>query len=155
MHKKKIALAAIAVGLGGCALAPPPAPLPIAAESLDDYKRGVAKRIAAANAEMYSAPLPAVMKSIVVLEITVDGLGAPLAVSVFRTNGYPALAQRAQQSVAKAAPFAAPAPALLQGAGSVSFLETFLFRDDDFFQLRSLVGDAWKSSTTSLPASTD
>ena len=29
----------------------------------------------------------------------------------------------------------APAPALLHGAGSVSFLETFLFRDDDFFQL--------------------
>jgi len=42
----------------------------------------------------------------------------------------------------------------MQGAGWVSFLETFLFRDDDSFQLRSLVGDAWKSSTTSPPAST-
>ncbi|HEY3074232.1 MAG TPA: hypothetical protein VGJ74_03555 [Burkholderiales bacterium] len=122
---------------------------------MDDYKRGVAKRITAANATSYSAPLPEVMKSIVVLEITVDNLGAPLTVSVLRTNGYPELVQRALQSVAKAAPFAAPDAALLQGAGSISFLETFLFRDDDSFQLRSLVGGAWKSSTTSLPASTD
>ena len=41
--------------------------------------------------------------------------------------------------VVDAAPFAAPEAALLQGDGSVSFLETFLFRDDDSFQLRSLV----------------
>jgi len=78
-----------------------------------------------------------------------------LAVSVFRSNGYPALAQRALDSVARAAPCAAPEPALLQAAGSLSFLETFFFRDDGSFQRRSLVGDAWKSSTTSPPASTD
>jgi hypothetical protein len=42
--------------------------------------------------------------------------------------------------VIDAAPFAAPAPALLQD-DAVSFLETFLFRDDDSFQLRSLVGE--------------
>jgi TonB family protein len=155
MPKKKLASAAIAAWLGGCAIAPPPPPPLSAPQTLNDYKLGVAKRIAAASAGADSAPLPGVMKSIVVLEITVDELGAPLAVSVYRTNGYPQLAQRALQSVAKAAPFAAPAPELMQGARSVSFLETFLFRDDDSFQLRSLVGDAWKSSTTSPPASTD
>ena len=138
MQKKKLASVAIAALLGGCAITPP-APLPSAAQTLDGYKRDVAKRIAAANAESYSAPLPEVMKSIVVLEITVDGLGAPLKLSVYRSNGYPVLAQRALDSVAKAAPFAAPGPTLLQGAGSMSFLETFLFRDDDSFQLRSLV----------------
>jgi len=138
MQKKKLASVAIAALLGGCAITPP-APLPSAAQTLDGYKRDVAKRIAAANAETYSAPLPEVMKSIVVLEITVDGLGAPLKLSVYRSNGYPVLAQRALDSVAKAAPFAAPGPTLLQGAGSMSFLETFLFRDDDSFQLRSLV----------------
>src|SRR2546428_14047854 len=137
MHKK-IVLAAIAAWLGGCAITPP-APLPSAAQTLDGYKRGVAKRIAAANAETYSAPLPEVMKSIVVLEITVDGLGAPLKLSVYRSNGYPVLPQRALDSVAKAAPLSPPGPPLLQGAGSMSFLETFLFRDDDSFQLRSLV----------------
>ena len=138
MQKKKFALAAIAAWLGGCAIVPPPAPA-LLSPTLDDYKRDVAKRIAAANAASYSAPLPEVMKSIVVLEITVDGLGAPLKLSVYRSNGYPVLAQRALDSVAKAAPFAAPGPTLLQGAGSMTFLETFLFRDDDFFQLRSLV----------------
>jgi protein TonB len=152
MHKKKLALAAIVIALGGCAITPPPALPP---QTLDDYKRGVAKRIVAANAATYSAPLPELMKSIVVVEITVDGLGAPLDVSVYRTNGYPELAQRALASVAKAAPFPPPEAALLRGAGGVSFLETFLFRDDDAFQLRSLVGDTWKSSTTSPPASTD
>jgi len=138
MHNKKFALAAVAAFLAGCATAPPPAPA-LLSPTLDDYKRDVAKRIAAANAASYSAPSPEVMKSIVVLEITVDDLGAPLTVSVLRTNGYGELAQRALQSVAKAAPFAAPGPALLQGASSMSFLETFLFRDDDSFQLRSLV----------------
>src|SRR3989442_12687144 len=137
MHKK-IVLAAIAAWLG-CWAITPPAPLPSAAQTLDGYKRDVAKRIAAASAASYSAPLPEVMKSIVVLEITVDDLGTPLTVSVLRTNGYPQLAQRALQSVAKAAPFAAPESALLQGASSMSFLETFPFRDDDSFQLRSLV----------------
>ncbi len=138
MHNKKLALAAVAALLAGCATAPPPAPA-LLSPTLDDYKRDVAKRIAAANAASYSAPLPEVMKSIVVLEITVDDLGAPIVVSVLRSNGYGELAQRALQSVAKAAPFAAPGPELMRGAGSVSFLETFLFRDDDSFQLRSLV----------------
>jgi hypothetical protein len=58
---------------------------------------------------------------------------------VLRSNGYAHLEARALASVAKAAPFTPPAQVLLQGAGSVSFLETFLFRDDDFFQVRSLV----------------
>ena len=81
------------------------------------------------------------MKSIVVLEITLDALGRPLDISLLRSNGYPDLAQRAITSVTTAAPFTAPAPALLQGAASLSFLETFLFRDDDCFQVRSLVED--------------
>jgi TonB family protein len=153
MRKNKLALAAIAALLGGCASAPPPAP--VARQPLDDYKRGVAERIAASNAVSHPAPLPEMLKSVIVLEITVDRAGAPRDVAVYRSNGYPGLAQRALDSVARAAPFAAPEPALLQGADSLTFLETFLFRDDDSFQLRSLVGDAWKSSTTSRPASTD
>jgi hypothetical protein len=140
MHKNKLALAAIAALLGGCASAPPPAP--VARQTLDAYKRGVAERIAASSAASHSGPLPEMLKSVVVLEITVDGLGAPREVAVYRSNGYPALAERALDSVAKAAPFAVPEPALLQGAGSLSFFETFLFRDDDSFQLRSLVEDA-------------
>lgn len=154
MDKKKLALVAAAV-LAGCATPPPPVP----PQTLNDYKLGVAQRIVAASRETYSTPVPEMLKSIVVLEITVDQAGAPLEVTAFRSNGYEDLTLRAITSVVDAAPFAAPEAALLQGKGTVSFLETFLFRDDDAFQLRTLVGDSvghpWKSSTTSPPASTD
>jgi protein TonB len=48
------------------------------------------------------------------------------------------LEDRALESVHRAAPFDAPSSQLLRG-GSVHFLETFLFRDDGRFQIRSLV----------------
>ena len=137
MDKKKLALAALAATLAGCAT-PPPAP-PVAQPTLAEYKRIVAKRIAEASRDSYSDPVPEMLKSIVVLEITLDKAGAPLEVAVYRTNGYEELTSRAIASVVDAAPFAAPEAVLLQGDGSVSFLETFLFRDDDAFQLRSLV----------------
>ncbi|HUQ76275.1 MAG TPA: energy transducer TonB [Burkholderiales bacterium] len=147
---RTLTLVCLSASLGACAPLPtaqknawqepslPPPPYIIA---LGDYKRLVADRIVQVSAETYSAPMPEMMKSIVVLEITVDRLGAPLGVSVYRSNGYRELEKRALASVVKAAPFAPPAPALLQGAQSVSFLETFLFRDDDLFQVRSLVPD--------------
>ena len=137
MHKK-IALAAIAVLIAGCATPPPPAPAP----TLDEYKLGVAQRIVATSRDTYTTPVPVMLKSIVVLEITLDKAGAPLEVTAFRNNGYEELTLRAITSVVDAAPFDVPTPALLQGAGTVSFLETFLFREDDAFQLRSLVGNA-------------
>ena len=139
MTRKKLAIAAIAaaavITAAGCATPPPPAP----PQTLNDYKLGVAKRIVAASRDTYSAPVPEMLKSIVVLEITLDKAGAPLEVTAFRSNGYEELTLRAITSVVDAAPFAAPEPTLLQDTGTVSFLETFLFRDDDAFQLRSLV----------------
>ena len=129
----------LAVVLGACApLAPQPTP-PV--PTIGDYKRDVARRIVRASTDTYSAPTPEVLKSIVVLEITVDDEGRATAVAVYRSNGYPHLEERALASVAKAAPFARPASALLQGAPSVTFLETFLFREDGLFQVRSLVAD--------------
>ena len=128
------ALVMLAAVVAGCSTAPvPPSPLP----TLDEYKLGVAKRIVAASRDTYATPVPPMLKSIVVLEITIDPAGAPLQVSALRTNGYEELTLRAIMSVVDAAPFAAPAPVLLRD-GSLSFLETFLFRDDDTFQLRSL-----------------
>ena len=152
--------------LGACAPAPkqqplapmPPAPQVIAPQvvmakviepkpvALNDYKKGVAAHIVRASSQTYTEPMPERMKSIVVLEITIDLLGQPTSVSVYRSNGFRGLERRAVSSVAKAAPYPLPAPELLQGRGSLTFLETFLFRDDDFFQVRSLVGDAWRAS---------
>ena len=136
-------LAALAAGCAPVPTAPPapPAPsvLPPYSIVLKDYKRSVADRIVQVSGDTYSQPLPEVMKSIVVLQISLDGKGEPAAVSVLRSNGYTHLEQRALASVAKAAPFAPPAATLLRGAATITFLETFLFRDDDFFQVRSLV----------------
>ena len=135
MTNRTLALSAIAAVIAGCATPPAPAPT----QTLNDYKLGVAKRIVETSRDTYSTPVPEMLKSIVVLEITLDKAGAPLEVTAFRSNGYEELTLRAITSVVDAAPFAAPEPALLQTTGTVSFLETFLFRDDDAFQLRSLV----------------
>ncbi len=154
----------LAVGLAllaACAAPPPPAatsrPVPQAgpsqarlpAPSLDDYKRRLAGRIVAASPKVYREPPPPVMKSIVVLYIRVDRGGRPLRVSVFRSNGYHDLERRAVASVVDALPLPAPPDALLDDRGSLGFLETFLFRDDDRFQVRSLVGTTWKPRATS------
>src|SRR5438309_11446208 len=72
---------------------------------INDYKRTVASRIVAANEEVFFEPLPEMLKSVVVLEITVDRRGYPLDVYVIRSNGYPELEQVALASVLRAAPF--------------------------------------------------
>jgi protein TonB len=107
--------------------------------TLDSYKIDVAKRIASASTDLFSDPLPEVLKSIVVLDIAIGRDGVPQQVTVRRSNGFRQLEQRAEASVRKAAPFAAPGPEVLRGASSVRFLETFLFREDGRFQIRSLV----------------
>jgi protein TonB len=107
--------------------------------AINDYKRAVASRIVAANEEVFFEPLPDMLKSIVVLEITVDRQGFPVDVYVIRSNGYRELEQVALASVLRAAPFDGPQPGVLQGAASVSFLETFLFRGDGFYQVLSLI----------------
>ena len=157
-----VGVAACAIALSACAprsqkpetpptqpeVVPPgpvatPSPIPskpaMRATTLDGYKVEVAKRIASSSPDLFAEPLPEVLKSIVVLDIAIGRDGMPQQVSVRRSNGFRALEQRAEASVRKAAPFNAPAPEVLRGASSVRFLETFLFRDDGRFQIRSLV----------------
>ena len=88
---------------------------------------------------MFTEPLPEMFKSIVVLDITIGRDGALERVVVRRSNGFKQLEARALESVREAAPYAAPG-LLVRHGGSVSFLETFLFRADGRFQIRSLVG---------------
>ena len=160
-------LSAIALAtLAACARTPtavPPAPPPRAAElapvappdvlaapaSLNAYKRGLAGRIVASNPSVFHEALPKMLKSIVVLNIRVDPQGRPLKVAVFRSNGYRALEQRAVASVMMAMPLPPPPASLLDDTHSLSFLETFLFRDDGLFQVRSLVGETWKATAAS------
>jgi periplasmic protein TonB len=154
----RIASVCLAVVAAGCAqtstppapgaLAPEPAaatsrPTPhakaIPAVTLDGYKKEVAARIAAKNPHLFNDPLPEMFKSIVVLDITIDRDGNLTHVGVRRSNGFKQLEARAMESVREAAPYAAPNTLVRRGGGSVQFLETFLFRADGRFQIRSLV----------------
>ena len=115
-----------------------PAPL-VAPLTLDGYKRAFAERVVLASGATFQDPLPEVLKSIVVLDITIDREGRLAGVAVRRSNGYKALENTAIDGVKRAAPFGAPSPMVRRGDGSVNFLETFLFRDDGCFQVLSLV----------------
>jgi len=120
----------LALALAACALrreAPPPS-------GLDAYKRVVALDIVQSTPGAYCQPGEEMLKSVVILELQISADGELLAASVVRSNGHPELAQVALDSVKAAAPFAPPEA----GAG-VQFLETFLFREDGCFLVRSLV----------------
>ena len=106
--------------------------------TLDGYKKDFAGRIARTSGDMYSEPAPEVLKSIVVLDIAIDRDGNLRHVAVRRSNGFRALEHRAMDNVRRAAPYAAPPFAIRRADGSVSFLETFLFRDDGRFRILSL-----------------
>lgn len=161
---RRMAMVALA-GLAACAAPAPPAKPPPVPEApaivaapapvvpaaappvtLDDYKRRLAGRIVASSSKTFHEPLPHAMKSIVVLHIRVDSRGLPLRIAVFRSNGYRNLEQRAVASVVDAVPLPPPPGALLDETRSLSFLETFLFRDDGLFQVRSLVRETWQAS---------
>jgi len=105
--------------------------------TLNAYKKEFAAQIARSSPE-FSEPVPEVLKSIVVLEVVIDRSGGLQRVAVRRSNGYKALENSAMESVRRAAPFPAPAFTIRRGDGSVSFLETFLFRDDGRFRILSL-----------------
>lgn len=111
---------------------------PVTSTNIDAYKREVAQRIVSASEHVYDGPIQPMLKSIVVLDITIDRRGRLAAVTVRRSNGFRDLENRALESVRRAAPFAPP-PALGRRDASVRYLETFLFRDDGRFRVRSLV----------------
>jgi periplasmic protein TonB len=122
----------------------PPRPYaqPVAPLSIDGYKKEFAQHVAHTNPAVFHDPLPAMFKSIIVLDVTIDRTGRLAHVAVHRSNGYKDLEKVALNSVRQAAPFAAPARAIQRRDGSINFLETFLFRNDGRFQIRSIANDA-------------
>lgn len=109
------------------------------ARTVDAYKQRVAMQIVQKNSHTIADALPPLLKSVVVLDITVDRAGEPVRVAVRRSNGYHDLEHVAIESVRRAGPFPAPSAEVLDGASVVSYLETWLFRHDGRFQVRSIV----------------
>ena len=126
------AVAVLALVLGACASTS-------TGPTLDGYKKAVALRVLETTLGVYCEPQSEMLKSVVVLDITVDREGNLVDAWVYRSNGYDELDSRALESVVRAAPFAAPSQELIKGRASLTFLETFLFRDDECFHIRSLV----------------
>jgi TonB family protein len=134
--KRWLAAVVLLAGCESVPFIPIPIPLPGGEPSVtpgsDAYKRQVAERIAQVNRDAIADSLPEMLKSVVVLNVAIDGSGNLSHLSVRRSNGIRELENAALDSVRRAAPFSAPGK-------SLSFLETFLFRDDGRFQIRSLV----------------
>jgi protein TonB len=109
-----------------------------AARTLDIYKQHVARRIVQTNTGWIADSLPPILESVVVLDITIDRDGEPVNVSIRRSNGLRDLEQAAIASVRRARPFPVPPAELLNGARAISYAETWLFRSDRRFQVRSI-----------------
>lgn len=108
------------------------------ARSIEDYKRDVARWIYRRSAEdVFEGAPPAMLKSVVVLEIAVDATGHVRRTAVRRDNGYAELSRLALRSVGRSAPLPRPSRSLMRG-GSLEFNETWLFREDGKFQIRSI-----------------
>jgi len=131
---------------GSLAKAPAIAP----SRELDEYKKSVARTIAAANTRALADSLPPILKSVVVLDITVGEDGTFERVVVWRSNGYTDLERTALESVRRVGALPAPPPHALLGGKSVRFLETFLFRPDGQYQVRSIVGEQLPESAPTL-----
>lgn len=129
--------------------APPPAPvapappqaavptLPPPRTPLDAYKRDVAQRILSANAaQTFEGRPPETLQAVVVLQFTIERSGTLTGLKTLRSR-HPPQEKIALASVRAAAPFPAPPAALLRSS-RVEVAETWLFRDDGKFQIRSL-----------------
>jgi protein TonB len=126
--------------------APPPkaAPAPVVrgpasnAATMDAYKKHVAEHIHAKNSRERADSLPPILKSVVVLNISIDRDGKPVHVAVMRSNGHKDVEEIALRSVHRAAPLPAPSAAVLANRETVTFVETWLFRPDGNYQVRSV-----------------
>jgi len=129
--------------------APAPAPAPSAPPQaavpalppprtpLDAYKRDVAQRILSVSAaQTFEGRPPENLQAVVVLQFTIERSGTLTGLKTLRSR-HPAQEKIALASVRAASPFTAP-PTALRRSSRVEVAETWLFRDDGKFQIRSL-----------------
>jgi protein TonB len=118
----------------------PPAGRSSDAQSESDWRRALAQHILTVNRDrVFEGRPPNPLKAVVVLELAVGADGRVQNASVMRAPDHArelgAVAVRTAQA---ASPLPPPPRALLGRGTSVRFTETWLFRQDDRFQLRTL-----------------
>jgi protein TonB len=117
---------------------PSAAPPAKALSPLDEYKQRAATRIVQANTpHVFDGEPPHLLKSVIVVVVNIDARGNVTASRIMRGNGYRDLEQLALASVKRAAPFDAPPRSIMRGS-SFEMTETWLFRNDNKFQIRSI-----------------
>jgi hypothetical protein len=145
-------VAASALLAAGCKTAEAPAPAPVAGArpsasasapapaarsygSVMDYRQAAGNAIYAANASLRSTgTLPALLRSIVVLEVEVDGNGKVALARIKRGGADAAMNPVAIDTLRKAS-LPVPSRNLLNRRGTVEYMETWFFDNDGKFQL--------------------
>jgi protein TonB len=158
----RTALAAGAAAIAGCAAPPPPSgpagaeekPRPSVAapatadaksrpqtsySSETEWRRAMAQHILTVNkARVFEGRPPHPLKAVVVLDIAIAPDGRVQRATVLRAPDHAReLGADAIRTVQAASPLPAP-PRALAGNGSVRVTETWLFRQDNQFQIRTL-----------------
>lgn len=122
----------------------PEASLPLArpsdAATLLEYQREVARALHAANPGMvFEGPPPNPLRAVIVMRAEVNAIGGMRRLELYRAPWhYPWLEALARESVRQAEPLPRPSMKLMNGARSVTFMETWLFDYQGRFRLRTL-----------------
>ena len=120
------------------AAAAPGAVTASAAVNIDGYKREIATLIHQGSADLvYEGAPPHLLRSIVVVTLTIDSAGRLTDVRVARDNGDADMTRAALDSARRASPYPRP-PVRVLSRGQVQVLESWLFRKDGKFRLRTL-----------------
>ena len=113
------------------------------ARSVEEYKRDFANHLHQTSAEqIFAGAPPNLLRSVIVMSVALDTSGNVVNARVLRDNGDPETVRSAVDSVRRGAPYPRPA-ARIFNRGRLEFTETWLFRDDGRFQLRTLA-EAWQ-----------
>jgi periplasmic protein TonB len=124
------------------ATTPSPAPAARHSDALSeaDWRRALAQHILTVNRDrVFEGRPPHPLKAVVVLDLSVGADGRIHSASVMRAPKHaPELGAVAVRTAQAASPLPPPPRALLGRSSSVRFTETWLFRQDERFQLRTL-----------------
>jgi protein TonB len=106
--------------------------------ALEKWKVAVAERIHEVNQKQLFEGRPHhLLRAVIVVEASVDPSGKVITSRVMRSPGIKSLDQVALASLKAASPLPAP-PAALVARGPLVFSETWLFTNDNRFQVRTL-----------------